>query len=374
MERRGLYISGGAHAALLIWMLAGGIFSSEPPDVVIADVTVISEAEFAALTAEPEPVPAPQAPEQPAPPVEDAPEPVPEPAPEPAPAPQPAPPQPAPPEPPAPEPAPEPEVTPPPAPPPAPETPPQPEAPPVEAVPVPNAPVASLRPKPRPAPRVAPEPVAPPEPDTAVAEEVQQAADPDAESPDQVDEAQEATAPEETATEIVTEAEEPASAPAAPTRSLRPQVRPQRVAAAPAAPQDATDNAAPDTSNAINAALADLLGGDPAPAPSGAPLTRGEREGLRLAVQACWVVDVGSQSANVTVVVGFALDRDGRVSGDVRLVSASGGDGGAVDVAFRKARTAVLRCQREGYDLPEDKYEQWQNVEMTFNPADMRLR
>ena len=34
-----------------------------------------------------------------------------------------------------------------------------------------------------------------------------------------------------------------------------------------------------------------------------------------------------------------------------------------------------LRCQgSEGYDLPQEKYQQWKQIEMTYNPDEMRLR
>jgi len=65
------------------------------------------------------------------------------------------------------------------------------------------------------------------------------------------------------------------------------------------------------------------------------------------------------------------------VDGTVRLLSSSEGSEAAVQSAFNKARVAVLRCQsfgRDGYDLPPEKYEQWQDVEMTFNPVEMRSR
>jgi len=92
-----------------------------------------------------------------------------------------------------------------------------------------------------------------------------------------------------------------------------------------------------------------------------------------VAVQQCWVVDVGSQAANVTVVVGMSMERDGTVRpGSLKLISSSGGDGGAVQVAFQAARRAILRCQRGGYDLPTDKYDRWRDIEMTFNPEKMR--
>ena len=38
------------------------------------------------------------------------------------------------------------------------------------------------------------------------------------------------------------------------------------------------------------------------------------------------------------------------------------------------ARTAMLRCGASGYDLPADKYDQWREVEITFDPSGMRLR
>jgi len=35
----------------------------------------------------------------------------------------------------------------------------------------------------------------------------------------------------------------------------------------------------------------------------------------------------------------------------------------------------VLRCQtQDGYQLPADKYDQWQDVTITFDPSSMRLR
>ena len=174
----------------------------------------------------------------------------------------------------------------------------------------------------------------------------------------------------------MTEAEEPASsAPVAPSRSLRPQARPRQLAAATPEPPAPPST---DTSEAVSAALAEALaGGTSSASSSGPPLTRGEQEALRLAVQACWVVDVGSQAANVTVTLAFDMEPDGRVvASSLRMVGASGGSGAAVDAAFRAARAAVLRCdiQNGGYNLPSDKYEQWKQIEMIFNPARMRLR
>ncbi|WP_305972321.1 MULTISPECIES: cell envelope biogenesis protein TolA [unclassified Mameliella] len=403
---RYLYISGGAHALLFAWLLLGDVFSAEPPEMQVSDVTVLSEEDFALLTAPPVPEPEPEAETPVAPPPEPEPEPAPEPEPVPAPEPEPVPepepePQPAPepqpepqpePEPvPEPQPVPEPDPVPAPAPLPDPEPVPAPIAPQPAPVPSTRAPSDSLRPQARPADRVASEPVAPPDPNTERAEERVEAVDPEADAPEIVEEERDPTAPPETATEIV-----PEGGPRfAPTESLRPQARTPRVAqaatpspdpapdAAPDAPPEPTatpdpEPAAPDLPDVnadITAALADALSAAPPDVPEGPPMTRGEREALRLAVQACWIVDNGSEASNVTVTVGMELDQDGRVvPGSLRMIGASEGSSAAVQTAFQAARRAVLRCEKGGYDLPAEKYEQWKEIEMTFNPDQMRLR
>jgi hypothetical protein len=365
------------HALLVLWLLVGRVFSANPPELQVTGVTVLSEKEFAALTAPDLPEPVAPAPDPVAPPTPPEPETPPAPpAPEPEPVPETPPPLP---EPVAPPPEPEPVPDPVPAPPPPPEPEPVVQVPPApepQPVVVPSAPERSLRPKERPADRVASEPVAPTEPDTTIAEDRQNAASPDAVSPDTAETEAEATAPEAAATEIVTEAETPSAS--APARSARPQARPRQLATStePSAPP-VTDTT--DTSEAVSAALAEALAGGTTSdnASSGQPMTRGEQESLRLAVQACWVVDVGSQAANVTVTLAFDMEPEGRVvASSLRMIGASGGSGAAVDAAFRAARAAVLRCdaQNGGYDLPADKYDQWKQIEMTFNPAQMRLR
>ncbi|WP_292291811.1 cell envelope biogenesis protein TolA [Marivita sp.] len=373
----GHYISGGAHGLLIVWALFGGMFRSDPPQLEIADVSVISEAEFAAMmrpqvapppVEEPEALPQPEiedaAPEPPVP--ETQPEPRPEPAEPEAAAPDPVP-DPV-------LPTPEPEIS---------DVAPQPPAP--EPVPDVEAPDIALRPIPRPAPRVAPEAVPEPEPDAEVAPEVQETVE-RSETPDVTDaEEQQATSPEAATTEIVTEAEDPARAP---TASMRPQVRPNRpapeaTAAAPEAATPAPEEPAPQapaptedaTASAIAGALEEALSGSPSGTVDGPPLTEAETDGFRIAVQDCWVVDVGSQAANVTVTVGFDMDRSGQVVGaSLRMLSSEGGTGSAAETAFQAARRAILRCQGDGYNLPPEKFDQWKRVEMTFNPESMRIR
>ncbi|MFD1193999.1 energy transducer TonB [Seohaeicola saemankumensis] len=379
--RIGYYISGAGHIALILFVLFGGMFNSSPEPFEVTEVSVISGAEFEAMMAaaqQPEAttdvaMPTPPAPQEAPPPAESQPDPTPPPpvepqvteAPPPDPAPQPAealPPQPA-------------EVT---------------DAAPVLAPPpqeqVVLAPDNSSRPVPRPAERVAPEPVAAPEPDTRVADTVTEEVVPDAAAETPREET-EAGAPEEATTQIVTEAMEKPSA--APTSSIRPRTRPARpdpVAEAPRdpAPQPQQQQAAqpqPSTSDAVNDALRQALEGAGAPSPaaagqSGPPMTSGERDALRVAVQQCWNVgSLSSEALRTTVVVAVSMSEDGRPMNEtLRMLSYDGGSADAARQAFESARRAIIRCGANGFNLPRDKYAQWRDIEMTFNPENMRIR
>lgn len=380
----GATISAFGHGALLIGAVVSGYISPPPPlPLGGTEVSVISSEDFAALT---QPVVAPLA----------APDPIPDITPEPDPVIA---------APPAEELAPEPDVAPDPIPEPEPEPEPEPVviAPPVEEPPVeeelallppPDAPplvtpvpdALTDTPAPPDATRVAPIPRPERPPDIPVAEEVVPPVSEEADTTE-IEPERAPGAPEEATTEIVTEAETPGAGGAVPV-SLRPQVRPRQ--SAPSEPDTEVVTPAPETpprptadSEAINTAIADALSGVVTPAPGGAtggvsgpPLTRGERDGLRLSVQACWNTGALSTDAlNTTVVVGVTMQRDGRPdAGSIRLIQSDGGSEAATRQAFEAARRAIIRCGTRGYDLPEDKFEQWRDVEMTFNPERMRIR
>ena len=362
----GTKISAIAHVSLIGVALFGGTFRSEPLPMAVQDVSVISAEQFAAMTAQrdaPE-VPTPTALQQPEAPEENTrtPEQVDEEQPRPEVA-----------TPLEPEPDLVPEVV---------ETPPEPELveepptleppePVIAALPVPPGPEA----QPRPADKVAPEPIAPP-PSDAKPDDVESPAVSLDEGAEVQQEQQDQTAPEEATDEIVTEAEETKDT--APRTSPRPPVRPNRPAP-PTEPvvaeaEEPTQPEPAPADTAIDDALAEVLGqgGEP----SGPPLTSGEKDAMRLAVSQCW--NVGSLSTDalqVVVVVGFSLTPDGKVVGDsLRLLSSSGGSDGAANQAYQAARRAILRCGAKGYDLPADKYAQWQDIEITFNPERMRIK
>jgi hypothetical protein len=373
----GTYISGLLHLLLIGWALIGGWLSMpEEEPFEVAQVSILSGEEFAALTAPPSapraeteaPTPTPPEPGEPAPapapdtPPEIAPAPEPETPAEPDPVPQP------------PEIAPQAEVS---------------DAPPVAPTPPAETPGAALvtdPAPPRPSTRVAPTPAAPPPPEAEIAEEVTESATP---SPDAAPEApaEPATAPEEATTEIVTEAEEGENATLAPLASARPRARPDRPARVaepapeePAAPAEPEPEApAPD---AIADALAEALGGGAqettgvGTAPSGPPMTRGEKDALRVAVSRCWNVgSLSTEALRTSVVVAVSMQEDGKPRMEtIRMISYSGGPETAASQTFESARRAIIRCGAQGYDLPVEKYDYWRDIEMTFNPEKMRIK
>ncbi|MFO8126268.1 energy transducer TonB [Yoonia sp.] len=371
MATPGTIISGVGHVGLIGWLIVGWGLSSEPLAIQTMDVSVISGEEFEQMRARTTPEPGNADPTAPVPPVisDSAPPPPAQEEPtEPSPRPEPVePPQsevPPPPHPPAP---PETEVT---------DAPPAEPAPPVATPPTPDVEVSET-PTPPQAPTVASTITAPPPPDANVDDVVREEVVPDdSAEAEVVAEEQEATAPEETTTAIVIED-------LAPTTSVRPSARPSR----PTPPQDTQAaqeepvTTAPEVSeeavaSALEAAL-DAATQAPVVA-AGPPLDSVERDGFRLSVQRCWNVGgMSSAAQRVKLTVAFELDRNKKIIGNnIELIGSEGGDQSAVDVAFRTARSAIFQCQNRdgGFDLPDAKYDSWREVELTFDPSEMRLR
>ena len=102
-------------------------------------------------------------------------------------------------------------------------------------------------------------------------------------------------------------------------------------------------------------------------------LTGEEEEGLKFAIRECWSVPIGIRNdSELKVTLGVELDRDGTVKGTPRLIEPGAIESSEIEQAFNAARRAVMRCQP--YELPADKYEQWQRMEIVFNPERMVLR
>ena len=101
----------------------------------------------------------------------------------------------------------------------------------------------------------------------------------------------------------------------------------------------------------------------------------GERRGNTASLQAalrrqigyCWNgVDDLPKEDQIDVVIGVKLNRDGSLDGSARLISPRsrgiGRSGIPVDLALR----AVRKCAP--YQLPEDDYEDWKDIEVTIGP------
>ena len=109
------------------------------------------------------------------------------------------------------------------------------------------------------------------------------------------------------------------------------------------------------------------------PKTSSAPLTGGEKEAFKNQVLNCWAVNIGSRAATVRVIVSMDMQPDGKVvASSMEMIGFKDGTQSDANFAFQAARRAILRCQRDGYDLPKDKYEHWRNIELTFDPNEWR--
>ncbi len=247
--------------------------------------------------------------------------------------------------------------------------------------------LALLRPKPRPAPRISNEVVEKPPTDAERAEVEEQKTEPSEEQAEVKPETTEEAAKPESTTEIVTEADEVDPNSAAPIKSARPKGRPSDVVAKAKARQEAAKKAAADKIAADKAAdvaaqkaadakaIEDAVKTAAAEAskPSGPPMTGTEKGALVLAVTQCWNPPIGVQNAgDLKVTLLVELNEQGNLIGSPKLISPSGNPEGVVKQAYEAGRRALLRCGP--YNLPKDKYEQWRQIEVTFNPQNMVVR
>lgn len=151
-------------------------------------------------------------------------------------------------------------------------------------------------------------------------------------------------------------------------------------AAAQAREQAEAARQAPDDPDPLLQALAEAMDlpegagadGGGGRAAMGPPLSQGEKDGLRLRIEACWNIGSLSREAQRTSVsVQFSMTPDGMPEPDsVRLVDSQGGSDAAAAQAFEAARRAILRCamQAQGYDLPAEKYARWRDTIVDFRP------
>jgi hypothetical protein len=58
----------------------------------------------------------------------------------------------------------------------------------------------------------------------------------------------------------------------------------------------------------------------------------------------------------------------------IKMTSFSGGSAAAAQLAFTAARSAIYRAAAEGLSLPPEKYDDWKEIEITFDPTSDTLR
>ena len=355
----GVKISLGLHAGLIAAALSSSLFShEEEKPLEVAEVSLMSADEFADLM--PDAPRASNAPTQPEPSVEDTEVAIARPEPEPTPV----------------EPVIEPDVLP--EIPTAPETPEAPENP--EVQPEPEV-------TPKPADRIAPEaaPEAPADAEEAPVKTEAPKPEPAPEKTPEVAPKEVEQAPKEATTQIVTEADQPKTK--APIKSERPKTRPKNLPKpqpkvaekpkeAPKPKPKAPDNTANDILKAIEADQAKQKAAKPSTTNGtggGTKLSTGEINGLILKVQDCWSVPVGLRNAaNLVVTLRVELSPHGRLVDVPRLIEPQGALSSEQTQAFESARRALIACQP--YQLPKEKYESWNTMEVVFNPKKMVLR
>ena len=238
---------------------------------------------------------------------------------------------------------------------------------------------------PPPSERVDAAPAPRPEPETKIAETVQEEIAPgEEEEPDRPAEEQEATARKEASTRIVTEAERSPKE----VFSVAPMQRPAKLETArresePPKPPDSDSARAETPGDKIRSAilqdkrlLEDSAASDIENQIAEERLTSSDINGLNRAIQPCWNVGaLSSEASRVVVTISIRFDREGRpVKNGTKRVEASRSTQAAQRQAYEVAIRAVTQCLRNGYEFPPEKYEQWKQIELTFNPEKMRLK
>lgn len=105
----------------------------------------------------------------------------------------------------------------------------------------------------------------------------------------------------------------------------------------------------------------------------GPPLSIGEKDGLRLQIKRCWSPPIGAANAeSLIVTVRVGLSREGWLDGKPVLVAPNPVPNRLFQVAFEEAARALIECQP--FKMPAEKYDQWRDLEVVFNPKDMVIR
>ncbi len=242
----------------------------------------------------------------------------------------------------------------------------------------------SLKPKPRQSNRITSKTVAPSEPEVDIGDFTRDAVSPQ-EMLSSEKKPQTATAPEASTSEIITEAEKPSKLPRvavlAPEQSVRPKRRSIKIKLDKEQPKQ-TEQTIDPLAAALNEALTGTTNESESEASTESQktvieaLAPGTIRGMQLAISPCWNLGASSSAAlSTTVVVGMELSIEGKpLASSIYLVGYEGGDDASAQRAFETAQRAINDCGAKGFELPADKYSAWKKVEITFNPERMRVR
>ena len=117
----------------------------------------------------------------------------------------------------------------------------------------------------------------------------------------------------------------------------------------------------------------DLINNDGADVDELAPvITASEIDAIKNKISRCWSIQAGAKGAKDLIVdIDMELSQDGTViKADVVDKQRMKNDP-YFNIAAESARRAVLDPKCNPLPLPHDKYDQWKNMTMSFNPKDM---
>ena len=94
------------------------------------------------------------------------------------------------------------------------------------------------------------------------------------------------------------------------------------------------------------------------------------------AVERCFNVKaVGMSVSETSILVDFSIFLDGKPDrNSIELISFEAGSEEDAKKLFDTAKRAIIRCGISGYDLPREKYDNWQHVQAKFNSKGMQLK
>lgn len=244
-----------------------------------------------------------------------------------------------------------------------------------------DAPVPKPEPQSEPKPEVKPEPKPEPVPATEVrpepAPKQEVKPDPVAEA---INEVKPEPTPQEETFKLPENVAKPESKPTPPAQTAKTPERKepekpkqtQTAAAVPSKEKGIADQVAellnqqkPSAGGAKRSSDRASLGAEKAT--GGSKLSQSEMDALRGLIENNWIKPVGAEEfPDMKVVVKFKLTQSGEIDGTPEI-SGSGGDPGLLNAIKSSAVRAVMRSVP--FNLPQDRYDAWGSVELTFYPG-----